>query len=170
MKRAVRYQAAIIQDDQLLLLKVWDHAFSGKTFWVIPGGGRHHNETEEACVKREVYEETHLHVEIDRLILDEPDTSEGMYQRAKTYACRIIGGDLQPGSEPEVDTPDRATITHVGWFDLHNPNNWDPLALNDPVTYPMVQRLRAALGYGAEGSASFKSMMLAPSDGSRNTL
>jgi ADP-ribose pyrophosphatase YjhB (NUDIX family) len=170
MKRAVRYQAAIIQNDHLLLLKVWDHAFSGKTFWVIPGGGRHHNETEEACVKREVYEETHLHVEIDRLILDEPDISEGMYQRAKTYACRIIGGDLQPGSEPEVDTPDRATITHVGWFDLRNPNNWDPLALNDPVTYPMVQRLRAALGYGAEGSASFKSMMLAPSDGSGNTL
>jgi 8-oxo-dGTP diphosphatase len=152
MKLAVRYQAAIVQNDRLLLLKVWDHAFSGKTFWVIPGGGRHPSETEEACVKREVREETNLHVEIDRLILDEPDTPEGMYQRVKTYACRIIDGDLQPGSEPEVDTADRATITKAGWFDLRDPRTWDSLALKDPITYPMLQRLRTVLGYGTEGS------------------
>ena len=154
MKRVVRYQAAIIQDDQLLLLKVWDHTFSGQTFWVIPGGGRHPNETAAACLKREVREETHLSVEIDRLILDEPEPSGVMYQRAKTYACRIVAGDLQPGSEPEVDTPDRATITNVGWFDLHDPSSWDPLALSDPITCPLLQRLRAALGYGTEGKGS----------------
>jgi 8-oxo-dGTP diphosphatase len=143
----VRYQAAIIQNDHLLMLKVWDHAFSGKTFWVIPGGGRHPNEAEEDCVKREVLEETHLHVEIDRLVLDE--ANEGMYQRAKTYACRIISGAAHPGFEPEVDTDERSTITQVGWFDLRDPATWDALALNDPITYPLLQRMRAALGYGA---------------------
>ena len=50
MKLAVRYQATIIQNDHVLLLKVRDHAFSGNTFWVIPGGGRLPNETEEDCV------------------------------------------------------------------------------------------------------------------------
>jgi ADP-ribose pyrophosphatase YjhB (NUDIX family) len=153
MERKVRYQAAIIQNDRLLLLKVWDHAFSGKTFWVIPGGGRHSNETEEECVKREVREETLLHVEIDRLILDEADISEGMYQGIKTYACRIISGDPHPGSEPEVDTADRVTITNIGWFDLHDPKTWDTLALNDPITYPLLQRLRTALGYETGESA-----------------
>jgi ADP-ribose pyrophosphatase YjhB (NUDIX family) len=83
MSSAVRYQAAIIQNDHLLLLKVWDHAYSGNTFWVIPGGGRHPNESEEDCVRREVLEETHLHIEIDRLILDEDDQTEGSYQRAQ---------------------------------------------------------------------------------------
>src|SRR5215216_1823239 len=100
MKRTVRYQAAILQNDHVLMLKVWDHAFSGNTFWVIPGGGRHADETEEECVRREVFEEAHLHVEIVRLILDEADQSEGLYRWAKTYACRILSGEPQPGSEP----------------------------------------------------------------------
>ena len=104
MSSAVRYQAAIIQNDHVLLLKVWGHAYSGNTFWVIPGGGRHPNESEEDCVRREVLEETHLHVEIDRLILDEADQTERTYQRAKTYACRILSGEPQPGSEPEGES------------------------------------------------------------------
>jgi ADP-ribose pyrophosphatase YjhB (NUDIX family) len=135
MKLPVRYQAAIIQNDHLLLLKVWDHACGGKTFWVLPGGGRLSDETEGDCVRRE---ETHLQVEIDRLILDEQELT-GLYGRAKTYACRITGGDLRPGSEPEVDTADRATIADVGWFDLCDPTTWDALVLNDPITYPLLR-------------------------------
>jgi ADP-ribose pyrophosphatase YjhB (NUDIX family) len=57
----IRYQAAIVEDDRILMLKVWDHAHSGHTFWLIPGGGREPGESEEDCVKREVREETHLH-------------------------------------------------------------------------------------------------------------
>ncbi|MFQ5421579.1 MAG: hypothetical protein ACE5EY_14595, partial [Anaerolineae bacterium] len=89
-------------------------------------------------------------VEIDRLILDESEAPEGMYQRSKTYACRIVSGVPRPGSEPEVDTADRSTITEVGWFDLRDPMSWDPLALTDPITYPMLQRIRSVLGYGTK--------------------
>lgn len=147
MKLPVRYQAAIIQNDHVLLLKVWDHTYSGNVFWLIPGGGRLQDETEEDCVRREVREETHLEVEVERLLLDEPDFPEGMYERLKTYVCRITTGEARPGLEPEVDTEDRATITEVGWFDLREPKTWDPLALNDPITYPRLQQLRALLGY-----------------------
>jgi 8-oxo-dGTP pyrophosphatase MutT (NUDIX family) len=140
----IRYQAAIIRDDQLLLLKVNDRA-SGRTFWVIPGGGRESNETEEECVQREVREETHLHVVVGRLILDEP-AEDGPYQR-KTYACQIIDGEPRPGTEPEVDTADHATIADVRWFDLRDATTWDVLVLNDPITHPLLQRLRFVLGY-----------------------
>lgn len=88
-----------------------------------------------------------MHVEIERLILDEPDLPEGLYQRVKTYVCRIRSGEAGPGLEPEVDTPEKTTITQVGWFDLREPNPWDSLALNDPITYPLLQQLRIALGY-----------------------
>ena len=71
MKPKVRYQAVFIRVDHLLLLKVWDHTFTGKWFWVIPGGGRHPDEKEEECVLREVREETHLDVEI-HLALHDP--------------------------------------------------------------------------------------------------
>ena len=100
MKSIVRYQAAIIRNDHILLLKVWDHAFSGRCFWVIPGGGRNHGESEEDCVIREVREETHLQVEVDQLILDKPEVPEGMCQRARAYSCRFVGGTVRPGVEP----------------------------------------------------------------------
>jgi 8-oxo-dGTP diphosphatase len=145
MKLPVRYQAAIVKDDHVLMLKVWDHAHSGETFWLIPGGGRLPGESEEECVKREVREETHLEVEIERLLFDEPDIPDGMYERAKTYLCRINGGVAQPGIEPEVDTAERASIQAIGWFDLRDANGWDALALSDPITMARLQGLQAAL-------------------------
>jgi 8-oxo-dGTP pyrophosphatase MutT (NUDIX family) len=150
MKLPVRYQAAIVQNDHVLLLKVWDHMYTGKTFWLIPGGGRHPDETEEDCVRREVREETYLEVEVERLLLEEPDIPDGLYERLKTYVCRIISGDPRPGLEPEVDTEDRATITEIRWFDLRDPKTWDSLALNDPITFPRLQQLRTVLSYISE--------------------
>jgi hypothetical protein len=53
----VRYQAAIFRKHHVLMLMGWVHAFSGKTFLVIPCGGRHANESEEDRVKREAVED-----------------------------------------------------------------------------------------------------------------
>ena len=103
-EKTTRYQAAIVKNHRILMLKVWDHAFSGRTFWVIPGGGCNPNESEQECVRREVREETNLDVEVGPLILDEQESSGDMLQKVKTYACTIVGGDPLPGSEPEVDT------------------------------------------------------------------
>jgi hypothetical protein len=57
MRRSIRYQAAVVLDDHLLLLKVLDGR-SGKLFWVFPGGGQEPGETEEECIEREMREET----------------------------------------------------------------------------------------------------------------
>jgi 8-oxo-dGTP pyrophosphatase MutT (NUDIX family) len=147
MQRPIRYQAAIMQDDHLLMLKVWDHAFSGKTFWLIPGGGRLPGESEEECVKREVSEETHLEVVVERLLLEEPDIPGGTYERVKTYLCRISQGTPKPGVEPEVDSAEFVTIQEVGWFDLRDSTTWDALALSDPITLSRLRGLQVALGY-----------------------
>lgn len=53
--RHTRYQGAIIKDDQILLIKHTEHE-TGRSYWVIPGGGREPGETEMACVKREMWE------------------------------------------------------------------------------------------------------------------
>lgn len=146
LKRDIRYQAAIIEDDHILLLRAVDYE-DGRMFWVIPGGGREADETEEACVQREAWEETCLRVEVLGLILDETAIADRIYQHAKTYACRITGGELKAGCEPEVDTQEFTTIQEVKWFDLRDPPTWDTLVLNDPITYPLLQRIRSALGY-----------------------
>jgi ADP-ribose pyrophosphatase YjhB (NUDIX family) len=145
MHRAIRYQGAIVRDDHLLLIRHQEHA-SGRSYWVIPGGGREADETEEACVAREMLEETGLAVTVQRLLLEAPDLGS-VYQLRRTYLCTVDSGEAQPGYEPEADAADFYAITEVRWFDLRDPATWDPLAVADAITYPQLQRIQAALGY-----------------------
>jgi ADP-ribose pyrophosphatase YjhB (NUDIX family) len=146
MSRDIRYQAAIIRDDHILLIKHTEHA-SGRSYWVIPGGGREANETEEACVKREMVEETNLQVTIERLLLDEAGVPNGVYQRLKTYLCKADTGDASPGYEPEAEAAREYAISETSWFDLRDPAGWDGLVFTDPFTYPLLRKIQAMLGY-----------------------
>ena len=152
MRADARCQAAIIEDDQILVLKVWDHASSGDRFCVLPGGARFRGESEEECVQREVREETHLEVRVDRLILDEPALPDGMYRRIKTYTCHIVRGTAKPGIEPEIDSDGKNTIQGIEWFNLRDPDTWQELAPDDPIIYRQLQRIRAALQYAPDRS------------------
>ena len=144
--RSTRYQGAVIRDHQILLIKQTEHA-SGRSYWLLPGGGIEADETEEGCVQREVLEETGLQVRVQDLLLDEPGSPGGTYQRRKTYRCQVLDGAAQPGSEPEGVWASAYRFTEVGWFDLRQPTTWNGLIVADPITYPMLQRIRAALGY-----------------------
>lgn len=146
MPRTIRYQAAIVQDDHLLLLKMHDRP-TGEMFWIFPGGGREPGETEEQCVKREVLEETHLHVEVVRFLFEAPDIPLGSYQYLRTYLCRVRSGVARPGCEPEMDSDGHQTIRQIGWFDLRQYNSWDGLLDDKQVTYRLLRRVRAELGY-----------------------
>ena len=147
MTRSIRYQGAIIQDHQILLLKQIEHA-SGRSYWQIPGGRTELDETEEQCVQREMLEETGLEVQIDSLLLDEPSPpSDSIYQRWKTYRCTILAGEALPGSEPEADLVDAYSFTEVGWFDLRDPATWDARLGADSYIAAWLRRVQEALGY-----------------------
>ena len=152
MKRDTRYQGAIVQDGRLLLIKALDHQ-DGQLFWLIPGGGREDGESEEACVRREMREETHL--EVERLLVEMAAFPEDTtYQRYKTYLCRVVGGEARPGSEPEDAMAPLSTMLEISWFDLEEMEGWDPLLVSTPYTYPQVVRIREALINGKLQSAS----------------
>jgi 8-oxo-dGTP pyrophosphatase MutT (NUDIX family) len=72
MQRTIRYQGAVLRDDHILLIQ-HRHYSTGHSYWLLPGGGREGEETAEACVQREVREETHLHVQVGQHLLDDPD-------------------------------------------------------------------------------------------------
>lgn len=149
MNRTTRYQGAIIRNDRILLIKHHEYA-TGRDYWVIPGGGREDGETEEECVKREVKEETHLNVTVKQLLLDEPGHSDGVYQRFKTYLCIPMAGEAYPGYEPEFEAAEGYAITEVEWFDLRDEATWETEVVTDPFTYPLLQQIRAALGYNMD--------------------
>jgi ADP-ribose pyrophosphatase YjhB (NUDIX family) len=149
MGRITRFQGAVIRNDHILLVKHHENA-CGRDYWVIPGGGRQEGETEQECVKREIKEETHLSVAVKQLLLDEPGPPDDVYRRLKTYLCVPMGGEAYPGCEPEFEASLRYTITEVRWFDLREETTWGAEVVADPLTYPLLQQIRAVLGYKAE--------------------
>ena len=143
-KRDCRYQAAIVQDGNVLLLKVKD-PHSQRSFWLIPGGGREGSECEEDCVVREVREETHLEVEVVRLLWEETVTGDATYRRTKTYLCRPVGGSERAGSEPELDEHEHHIIEDLAWFPLSRPDLWGSDVEGDVITSANLARLREEL-------------------------
>ena len=120
---------------------------SGRNYWVIPGGGRLEGEAEETCVIRELKEETNLDVQVVRLLLDEAREPGRVYQRAKTYLCIIVGGEAQPGYEPEPEVAQAYAIVEVGWFDMREQASWGEKVRSDATTYALLLSLRSVLGY-----------------------
>ncbi len=144
--RKIRYQAAIVTGHQLLLLRIIDPS-TANTFWLLPGGGSEPHETAQECLRREVREETSLHVEVRRRLYVQTGVPGWPYEELHTYLCRVRSGVARPGTEPEVDTDDHRTIQEVGWFDLRYPSTWNALVTADPITHPQMQRIRQVLGY-----------------------
>ena len=143
-----RYQAAILQGSQLLLIRHHEFA-SGREYWVIPGGGREESdESEEQAVAREALEETGLQVSVERLLFSQPVEQiagyERVYQEHKTYLCRVLGGTAAPGYEPEPEASSLYEINAVGWFDLTNPGSWGA-AGEDRFTGPLLRRIKETM-------------------------
>ena len=146
MTRHTRYQGLIIHDHHVLLIKHLEHA-TGRSYWVIPGGGLEGDEQEEQCIIREMKEETNLDVIVERLIFDEPGHPDGVYQWSKTYLCSPIGGVASPGYEPEPEAAANYSISEVSCFDLRDESTWSTELREDPITYPQLIRLQKKLGY-----------------------
>jgi ADP-ribose pyrophosphatase YjhB (NUDIX family) len=143
--RTIRYQGAIIRAHQILLIRHREKE-TGRSYWILPGGGIEPGETEEECIRREMKEETNLDVRVTSL-LDEFSRQDSVYRSFKTYLCEPNMGEASPGFEPEPDSASWYSITEVKWFDLQDETSWNPELIADPYTYDELQRVRKSLGY-----------------------
>ena len=87
----VRLEALVIDDDRILTIHRVNH---GEEYYVLPGGGWEENETEEAGVKREVFEETSLDVKVERLVFSLLIKDDG---QKLVYLCKYLGGKPKLG-------------------------------------------------------------------------
>jgi ADP-ribose pyrophosphatase YjhB (NUDIX family) len=152
MKRHARYQGAVVRDHHVLLVKhTWFR--DGAEYWLLPGGGQVPGESEEECVRRELLEETHLQVRVERLLLDQAAHNDVIYERYKTYLCTVVAGRAQAGHEPEPEESQAYAISEIAWFDLRDETTWDALVTPDSLAYAQLQRIRAELGYVPSATA-----------------
>ena len=144
--RDVRYQAAVVEDGHVLLLRCVPQ--NGESFWVLPGGGREAGESETGCVAREVREEAGVEVAVGPLLYEVPaDPPDGTYTRWRTYLCRVTQGRAAPGGGEGW-----AELTAVRWLRLDATAEWEPELCADPFLHPQLLRIRHAL-QGSVGRA-----------------
>ena len=143
MSRHTRIQGLIIKDHKILLIRGYEIQ-TGISFWVIPGGHREAGESEEECLVREMREETHLEVRVEKLLIEQAFPLDGPNAVYKSFLCTPIGGQLRPGSEPEDDNFEIAALR---WFDLRDEKSWSINLKKDPYTYPQLLNIRKILGY-----------------------
>ena len=130
----------MVHDGAILLVRC---AFrNGPTVWILPGGGREEAEDEESCIVREVLEETHLDVRVERLLFDVPaQPADGTYTRWRTWLCTAIAGEARAGGGEGA----AADLVGVTWLPLHDEGRWDAEIRSDPYLHPQLLAISAAL-------------------------
>jgi 8-oxo-dGTP diphosphatase len=95
--------AVIVDNDRVVLVRRGSEPLAGH--WSLPGGAVEIGETLEACVTREMMEETGLRVEVgpvvevfDRITRDDAGRVQYHYVLVD-YLCWAAGGTLQAGSD-----------------------------------------------------------------------
>ena len=98
--------AVIVDGPRVVLVRRGSEPLAGH--WSLPGGAVEIGETLEACVAREMLEETGLEVAVgpvidvfDRITRDTEGRVQYHYVLVD-YLCRVVGGTLQAGSDVEA--------------------------------------------------------------------
>lgn len=92
-----------------------------------------------------MWEETNLHVSVERLLLEQPTESDDTYKRFRSVSLFVLSGSAAPGHETEEGAG--YGIVEVAWLNLHNEDGWPALAKQDNITYPQLLAVQQALGY-----------------------
>lgn len=117
MKHRIR-AAAIIADNNKILLVKHVHPKTGHTWWVPPGGGiRERDNSIFDCIKREAFEETNLKINTSRIIyirefLDKEDNELNieLFALADDYHGNISMENIHGNG------PDELYIKDVKWL------------------------------------------------------
>lgn len=124
--RAARVAAyAIVRDDAGAVLLV--RARSGTTWagsWFLPGGGLVHGEQPVDAIRREILEETGLHVAVRGLSAVTSDVVDGAARNSLlwtvrlVYAADVVGGTLRPEIGGSTDRVEWVGLDELGGLPL----------------------------------------------------
>jgi 8-oxo-dGTP diphosphatase len=134
----MRAQVVLIDGSRILLAR---HVCPNREYFVLPGGAVESAETTEQAAVREVWEETGLLVDVDRLLFVEEAGDHGgvtFSQPRHTFLGRIAGGKLQTIVEPHKGRGDKGYLAGAEWLE------WDSPRL-DESTKATLRKVRESL-------------------------
>jgi len=99
----------ILNQNKVLLVRYKNN--DGSSFLVGPGGGAFIEEDLEACVRREVFEETRVNVNPGKILFIE-DLLSSKYRIIKIwFLCSVVDGEIQGTEEAKTEG-----IIGADWF------------------------------------------------------
>ncbi|MBF8963952.1 NUDIX hydrolase [Pontibacter sp. FD36] len=115
-KVRLRVCGICLQDDKLLLVR-HQSTLNNEAFWAPPGGGLQYGETVEACLVREVLEETGLQTKVKRFLFVNEFLQEPLQAVELFFELELIGGGLVRGIDPEA-SHEQQLIEEVAFLSL----------------------------------------------------
>lgn len=116
------------EDGRILLLR---HTYRRRKPWGIPGGGLQPGETLEACLYREILEETGMRVEVERLL------SAGAHPDRKLvdtiFACHPLPGETLAKFKPNAE------IAEANFFHPHEFPSGVPHSMRELIELALRQ-------------------------------
>ncbi|NEM97791.1 NUDIX domain-containing protein [Pontibacter burrus] len=112
-KVRIRVCGICIQDNKLLLVR-HQATIKNQVFWAPPGGGLQFGETIEACLKREMLEETGLIVDVTRFLFVNEFLQAPLHALELFFEVKPVSGTIATGTDPEA-APDMQLIEEVAW-------------------------------------------------------
>src|SRR5690625_4976152 len=98
----------VVEDGHILLAHIRRDYFGSEYGWTLPGGGMEPDETPEQTARRELLEETGLHVQLTGLLavdsftvqpqdrIDPSSRERALLSLRIIYSARRVGGQLRP--------------------------------------------------------------------------
>lgn len=90
----VQVAAAIIQQNDLILVARRAAHKSQAGFWEFPGGKIENNESPEDCLRRELKEELNISVAVDQFLISSQHDYGSLQIELLAYLCTFLAGDV----------------------------------------------------------------------------
>jgi len=140
MERIVRCQAVILKDNNILVLRQYNH-WRENEYWMLPGGSLEAGETEEECIRREIREEVNLEVELKGILFDEPGIESCDYEKYVTFLCIPLANSIEMIG---YETDSNRQILDLVWCSLMAETEWNKYLL-EPHFYPTMKQIQERL-------------------------
>jgi ADP-ribose pyrophosphatase YjhB (NUDIX family) len=116
----VRCSAVVFRGDQVLLLQ---RDRGGIVDWVLPGGTPNRHESVASCARREVAEETGLHVSVDRVafVLEVSNAGDDTHTLDLVFTATETDRNAEPQPRERGLTPQFVALTDVASHALRPP-------------------------------------------------
>ena len=94
--------AAVIKSDGKILIAKRKKSLCGKPAWEFPGGKIEKNESRERCLKREIFEELNLNINVGKLIAESQHKLSDKIIYLSAFDCEIISGEIKSFDHEEI--------------------------------------------------------------------